>query len=662
MATSLPGRADAVVTRSADSSAARYRRRLSLLTIILAALGVALGSGGAGASLRRAADVHTTITIGGSSVTVTLGSGAKAYLTFSGRSGQNLGSGLTGSSIACCAATVKLLNPSGTQIGSVAFSTAPTDWNLPRLTTTGTYTLVVDPGTKTGSVTLTLSRDIVGGSIAVDGASVTAMIARAGQNERFTFSATSGQYLGLGLTGSSLACCSNQVKLLDPSGTQIGSINTFGTSPADWNLPLLSTTGTYTLLVDPATNTGSVTLTLSDDLVQPLGIGGSPASLTLRVGQDARFIFTGSSGQTFSFSLSNNSIPFFQVMLLNSGGTQVGGAGFLGPGSVTWAVPTLPASGNYSIFFEPYTSAGTATFSLTLAGVPVNLSSPAISGILEDGEIVTASPGAWANAPTSFAYQWQRCIDGTCSDIADSAANTYTLADDDINSTVRVSVTASNLSGSTVVPSPVTGHIRIPHYSHSTDSCGDIEDPVNFLVDYPRVMRKHFVPGGALETEDYTAGRTGGQAAVTIADGHWHIEVGGSNDSWYDFGANGGCVNQNVFATSSPLLGEGHHVRFWISTQGRRPVGAAHHDFPCGQTGGHSSDQWIESAQDLANYFYNFEDLNGYRPLPVWAVYHDRPFTVTDKCNVEVPDDGITQELDFRNSSVLTIFDNWYFG
>jgi hypothetical protein len=121
-------------------------------------------------------------------------------------------------------------------------------------------------------------------------------------------------------------------------------------------------------------------------------------------------------------------------------------------------------------------------------------------------------------------------------------------------------------------------------------------------------------------------------------------------------------VNQNVFATSSALLGEGHHVRFWISTQGRRPVGAAHHDFPCGETGGHSSDKWIDSAQDLANYFYNFEDLNGYRPLPVWAVYHDRPFTVTDKCNVEVPDDGNTQELDFRNSTVLTVFDNWYFG
>ncbi|MBA2560600.1 MAG: hypothetical protein H0V07_12095 [Propionibacteriales bacterium] len=144
--------------------------------MILAALGVALGSGRASASVERAVAVRTTVTIGGPSVTVALGSGEKAYVTFSGSSGQNLGLGLTGSSIACCGATVKLLNPSGTQIGSVGFATSPTDWNLPKLTTTGTYTLLVDPGTKTGSVKLTLSKDIVGGSIAVGGASATATI------------------------------------------------------------------------------------------------------------------------------------------------------------------------------------------------------------------------------------------------------------------------------------------------------------------------------------------------------------------------------------------------------------------------------------------------------------------------------------------------------
>jgi hypothetical protein len=140
------------------------------------------------------------------------------------------------------------------------------------------------------------------------------------------------------------------------------------------------------------------------------------------------------------------------------------------------------------------------------------------------------------------------------------------------------------------------------------------------------------------------------------------LTLGGSNDSWYDFGSNGGCVNQNVWATSSPPLGEGHHVRFWISTQGRRPVGAAHHDFPCGLTGGHSSDKWIDSAQDLGYFFYNFDDLNGYHPYPVLAAYMGRPYTVTAKCNTDVPDDGITQELDFRYSNVLTILDNWYTG
>jgi hypothetical protein len=286
--------------------------------------------------------------------------------------------------------------------------------------------------------------------------------------------------------------------------------------------------------------------------------------------------------------------------------------------------------------------------------VPANTTPPSVAGALEDGAVLSADPGVWTGEPTSYAYQWQTCTDpGACSDLAGATASSYTVLDDDINATLRVTVEASNASGSGAASSSATGHIRIPHYSHSSDQCStsDIEDPANLLVDYPRVIYT-FIPvvGPPFYDYEYTSGPTGGKAAAAIAQEHWNGGAG-SNSSYYDYGSNGGCVNQDTYATTSYL--SGHHVRFWISSIGRRPVGAAHHDFECGF--GHSSDQWIESAEDLANFIYNYTDFNSYQPHPTWAVYQDRPYTITDKCGHEVPDDGLTQELDFRNSNILHI-------
>jgi hypothetical protein len=193
--------------------------------------------------------------------------------------------------------------------------------------------------------------------------------------------------------------------------------------------------------------------------------------------------------------------------------------------------------------------------------------------------------------------------------------------------------------------------VRIPHYSQSTSQCNDIEDPVNILIDYPKVDYT-FIPvtGPPFSHYDYTSGTTGGKAAAAISQDLWNDGLG-STSSWYDFGSNGGCVNQDTYATDSIL--SGHHVRFWISAVGRRPVGAAHHDFECGDS--HSSDQWIETADDLATFLHNYEDNDNYQPLPTWSAYQDRPYTVTDKCGHEVPDDGITQEIDFRGTDVMQV-------
>jgi hypothetical protein len=99
------------------------------------------------------------------------------------------------------------------------------------------------------------------------------------------------------------------------------------------------------------------------------------------------------------------------------------------------------------------------------AAPPALVSAPAISGTARVQATLTASTGTWANAPTSYAYQWQRCGagGGGCANIAAATTGTYVLVAADLGRTVRVRVTASNHYGSSSASSPVTGVVQPPN-------------------------------------------------------------------------------------------------------------------------------------------------------------------------------------------------------
>ena len=91
---------------------------------------------------------------------------------------------------------------------------------------------------------------------------------------------------------------------------------------------------------------------------------------------------------------------------------------------------------------------------------PVNTALPAISGNAAEGSTLTASPGAWTNAPTSYGYQWQRCDAGaSCQSVTGATHSTYLVGTADVGSTVRVSVSASNASGSASATSAAAGPV-----------------------------------------------------------------------------------------------------------------------------------------------------------------------------------------------------------
>src|SRR5262249_44446961 len=88
------------------------------------------------------------------------------------------------------------------------------------------------------------------------------------------FDGTAGQRLGLGVTN--VGYPSGSIVIFKPDGSTLLGPSNFTASGIGVSLPQLPTTGTYTIQVDPAaTNVGSVTLVLSEDLVGAIGLNAS---------------------------------------------------------------------------------------------------------------------------------------------------------------------------------------------------------------------------------------------------------------------------------------------------------------------------------------------------------------------------------------------------
>jgi Tol biopolymer transport system component len=85
-----------------------------------------------------------------------------------------------------------------------------------------------------------------------------------------------------------------------------------------------------------------------------------------------------------------------------------------------------------------------------VAAPPVNITPPTISGTPTIGLTLTASPGTWSGSNPVFTYQWQECdVNGdSCSNIPGATANVFVPGTDEVGSTLRVIVTATNGLGS----------------------------------------------------------------------------------------------------------------------------------------------------------------------------------------------------------------------
>jgi hypothetical protein len=119
---------------------------------------------------------------------------------------------------------------------------------------------------------------------------------------------------------------------------------------------------------------------------------------------------------------------------------------------------------------------------------PASTAAPTIVGTARDAETLSAEPGSWSGTePMDYAYQWQRCdpTGAGCVDLAGATSQTYTLGAADLDSRLRVQVTASNPAGSASASSDPSGSVAgiVPTNTAPPEVSGTAEDGQTLTAD-----------------------------------------------------------------------------------------------------------------------------------------------------------------------------------
>jgi YD repeat-containing protein len=324
-------------------------------------------------SLYNIVDLSGTISPGGSSVPLLFSlPGQNASLTFTGTQGNRIS--LLVSSVTTTgngSHTITVYKPDGTTLASIYDIATNVFLDTQTLPSSGTYTIVANPaGSATGNWTLTLYNvpaDVVG-TITPGGGPLGITITIPGQNAKPTFSGTTGQRVSLNVTAVTLG--TSYVSIYNPDGTTLVGATTVTTSGKFIDALTLPATGTYTILEDPSGSyVGGATLTLYNvaDISGTITPSGAPVTSTITTpGQNARYTFTGASGQRISLLMTSVTMSC-NVNIYKPDGTILNG--YYNPGNGAFIdAQTLPAAGTYTILVDPF-FANTGSVTLTLSDV-----------------------------------------------------------------------------------------------------------------------------------------------------------------------------------------------------------------------------------------------------------------------------------------------------
>src|SRR5260370_9133010 len=166
-------------------------------------------------------------------------------------------------------------------------------------------------------------------------------------------------------------CCT--VSLRDPKNNTVTSF-TYNNGQDIVNLPLLPSTGLYTILIDTKFRTKPLSAQLANVTDVPGTIttdGTLTTATTTTPNQYARLSFTGSLTQRLS--LVTSAVTFTSsanIFLQRPDGTTISWGTAPNPGGAFLGIQTLAADGNYAIVVGPGTISTSGSVGLQLYNVP----------------------------------------------------------------------------------------------------------------------------------------------------------------------------------------------------------------------------------------------------------------------------------------------------
>jgi YD repeat-containing protein len=318
-----------------------------------------------------AGDIGFTARIAsGGSQPVTLASSKIGLVLFDGIAGQRVSVGMSGSTFSSC--SLYLVGPNNSTVATTSCTAGNTNLPSTYLPTSGTYTIGIDPGSSSGSLTVTLVGDILG-TIAIDGQPVAVTTTAPGQDVRLTFTATAGQRVVTYATNVTNPDAS--LFLVAPNGANQATV-TISNSPAGYTFFIdtqILAAGTNQLWVQhsgagigsetlqlngvPADSTATLTLPAAGATGPAVQV---PSTGNLAVGQNASLTFSGTAGQKLSFNLINSTIGTGAgsclFTLYDPNHSSVASSN-CGTGASYVDTVTLALTGTYTVYLDPQRTA-----------------------------------------------------------------------------------------------------------------------------------------------------------------------------------------------------------------------------------------------------------------------------------------------------------------
>ena len=319
-------------------------------------------------SAANVVSVANAIADGGAQSIVVNQLGKYGLLQFEAISGQMLSVQLSSITTAPSGTAInyQVYSPTSAVIASGTVSATSPSIHLPMAQAAGTYSVVFSSSTATFQLSALLETNA---SASINGVSLTVTTAVADQSKRFTFSATAGDNLGVGITNLTKVNGSGSYPYVlayvyKPDGTLwVSNSNCqVANGGCDLNLVNVPTTGVYSVVVLPPNPpsepnlTMSFTATVSHDLVTAL-TANAPASVSLsRAGQNGRFTFAGTAGTTVALQIAGVSTTpsgrSVSLTVYKPDGTSLSTTSTAT--GYTFNLANLPTTGTYTVFVDPW--------------------------------------------------------------------------------------------------------------------------------------------------------------------------------------------------------------------------------------------------------------------------------------------------------------------